>query len=123
MTDPAQLDVQALHAALDQRRTSLKMSWRQAAAAAGISPSTLTRLGQGKRPDMTSFAALVNWLGVSSEHFLSGITPTKRHDQDFLTVVSAHLRARKELSARSADALEDIIRAAYNRLKEQDDES
>ena len=120
MSEVAQLDVKTLFAALDQRRQSLKMSWRQAAAEAGVSPSTLTRLGQGKRPDVTSFAALVKWLGVSSEHFLSGVRASRPKDQDFLTVVSAHLRARKELSPKSAEALEDIIRAAYNRLKDRD---
>lgn len=123
MPEHAQLDVDALYAALDQRRKSLGLSWRQAATKAGVSPSTLTRLGQGKRPDVTSFAVLVKWLGVSSEHFLRGVKTGKSKDQDFLTVVSVHLRARKELSRESAGALEDIIRAAYNRLKSRNAET
>jgi transcriptional regulator with XRE-family HTH domain len=122
MTDP-ELDVGALYAALDQRRQSKKLSWRQAATAAGVSPSTLTRLGQGKRPDVTSFAALLKWLGIPAEHFLTGVKTSRGKEQDFLTVVSVHLRARKELSPRSAEALEDIIRAAYNNLRERDSES
>lgn len=122
MPERAQLDVDALYAALDQRRKSAQLSWRQAAAKAGVSPSTLTRLGQGKRPDMTSFAVLVKWLGVSPDHFLRGIKTGKPKDQDFLTVVSVHLRARKELSRESAEALEDIIRAAYNRFKNRNPE-
>lgn len=123
MPERAQLDVDALYAALDQRRRSLDLSWRQVAAKAGVSPSTLTRLGQGKRPDVTSLAALVKWLGVSPETFFRGMNTAKTKDQDFLTVVSTHLRARKELSRESAEALEDIIRAAYTRLKSRDAET
>ena len=120
MPEEAHLDVGTLYAALDQHRRSLGLSWRQAAGQIGISPSTLTRLGQGKRPDVQGFAALVKWLKVPPDQFLRGGRRPRHEEQDFLTVVSAHLRARKELSPRSAEALEDIIRAAYTRLKDRD---
>jgi transcriptional regulator with XRE-family HTH domain len=122
MSEAAHLDVETLYATLEQRRRSLEISWRQLAAQAGVSPSTLTRLGQGKRPDVQGLAALVSWLGVSPESFLRGNVRPAHESQDFLTVVSAHLRARKELSHKSAEALEEIIRAAYNRLKDRDAE-
>ncbi len=112
----AQLDVQALYAALDTRRKSDKLSWRQTAAEANVSASTLTRLGQGKRPDVDSFAALIHWLGVAPENFLGSPTE-QRPAPDLLTVISTHLRARRELTPKSAKALEDIIRAAYEQLK------
>src|SRR5213594_3016565 len=89
----SQLDVLRLHAALDSRRKTLKLSWRQLAGLAGVSPSTLTRLGQGKRPDVDGFAALVAWLGVAPDRFL-GTSPAKRAaSEDLVTVVSTHLRA------------------------------
>jgi transcriptional regulator with XRE-family HTH domain len=122
MSEAAHLDVETLYAALDQRRRSLDLSWRQVAAQASVSPSTLTRLGQGKRPDVQGLAALVSWLEVSPETFLRGNSRPAHESQDFLTVVSAHLRARKELSSKSAAALESIIRAAYDRLKDRDAE-
>jgi len=50
------LDVQALYDALDQQRRSKKLSWRQLAGEAGVSPSTLSRMTQGKRPDVDSLA-------------------------------------------------------------------
>ena len=115
MTDTAQLDVAALYAALDQHRQTKKLSWRKAADEAGVSPSTLTRLGQGKRPDVDSFAALIRWLGLPPDRFLRG--RTRRQSSDVLAVISTHLRAQKDLSPASAKALEDIIRAAYTQLR------
>lgn len=117
MTEDAQLDVEALYAALDQRRNSKGLSWRKAAAEAGVSASTLTRLGQGKRPDVDSFAALVQWLAVSPERFLKSDGRKKQESSDLMTVVSTHLRAQKDLTPDGAKALENILRVAYNQLR------
>jgi len=76
-------------------------------------------MGQGKRPDVDSFAALVHWLGVPPERFLKGGDRRSRQSADVLTVISTHLRAQKDLTPSGAKALEDIIRAAYNQLKIQ----
>ena len=53
------LDVQALYVTLDSERQQRGLSWRQVAQEAGIGPSTLSRMAQGNRPDVDSFAALV----------------------------------------------------------------
>jgi len=113
------LDTDALYAALDQRRQSSELSWRQVAQEAGVSPSTLTRLGQGKRPDVDGFAALVKWLGQSADDFLRPKHVDEDDERtDTMAVISAHLRSSKNLSSESAEALEDILRAAYKRLKD-----
>jgi len=114
------LDVAALYAALDEQRKAKNLSWRQVAKEAGVSPSTLTRMGQGKRPDVDSFAALIQWLGVPAEHFIRGSGKHKKvHEPDTLTVISTFLRAGKELTPKSADALQDIISAAFKALRER----
>lgn len=115
MTKP-RLDVQALCDALDQQRRSRKLSWRQVAAEAGVGPSTLSRMtSKGKRPDVDSFAALVEWLGVPADTFLRGAQPpadpvpaTKR---ETLAVLSTHLRADSSLSPQTVDALQDLLGA------------
>lgn len=114
------VDVTALHAALDEKRRSKGSSWRTIAGEAGISPSTLTRMAQGRRPDVDSFGALISWLGVPAERFIRSDSPEAGSDEepDALAVISTFLRARKELSPESAEALEDIVRAAYNGLKD-----
>ena len=112
------LDVDALYAALDANRKSQDMSWRDVAKEAGVSPSTLTRMAQGKRPDVDGFAALVAWLGLSADHFLrlakSGVA---KKSADPMAMISTYLRASKELDKKSVEALEDIIQAAWRTLK------
>lgn len=115
------VDVTALHAAVDQRRQSEGLSWRQLAGQLGISPSTLSRMAQGHRPDVDSFATIIGWLGVPAERFFTGSKP-QEDGAATLAMVSTHLRANKKLSDGSAKALEQIIRAAYEALKDPDED-
>lgn len=64
MTKPA-LDVDALYVALDRQRRRDRKKWRDVAHEAGLSASTLTRLGQGKRPDADGLVRLLAWLGTT----------------------------------------------------------
>jgi transcriptional regulator with XRE-family HTH domain len=114
----AHLDVETLYGALDARRKSKKLSWRDVAKEAGVSPSTLTRMSQGKRPDVDGFAALIAWLGVPADHFLKAPQSTKsKKKADPMAMISTYLRASPELDKKSLEALEDIIQAAWRRLK------
>lgn len=115
MTTP-HLDVPALYAALDAARRSKKISWRDLAASAGVSASTLSRMAIGKRPDVDSYAKLVTWLGVSAQAF---IRPPQEDQPEMMAVLSSHLRARRDLSPESAAALEEIVRAAYENLRQR----
>ncbi|MER6591386.1 helix-turn-helix domain-containing protein [Micromonospora purpureochromogenes] len=56
------INVPALYAALDAARKSKNLSWRQLAAEVGCSPSTMTRLANGYRPDADAFMTLTQWL-------------------------------------------------------------
>ena len=106
------LDVQALHDALDQQRRTKKLSWRQVAGEAGVSPSTLSRMTQGKRPDVDSFAALVNWLGAPAGAFLRGPAGEAIASRgEMLAVLSTHLREDKNISPKTVDALKDLLGA------------
>lgn len=61
----ARFDVEGLYRELDMERRERRMSWRGVATTAGISASTLSRIAQGKRPDVDSLAALLSWAGLS----------------------------------------------------------
>ncbi|MDQ4125725.1 MAG: helix-turn-helix domain-containing protein [Actinomycetota bacterium] len=119
MPEPV-LDVAALYGALDERRRSRGLSWRVLASEAGVSASTLTRMAQGRRPDVDSFAALTGWLGQSADLFLRRSPTDSVAEEEPLAVISTLLRARKDLSPASVDAIEEIVRAAYDRFRERD---
>lgn len=110
-------DGAAFYAALDAERQSRKLTWKQVAREAGISASTLTRMAQGKRPDVDSLAALVNWSGLRADDFVSR-TEGAPEGPDICTAISALLRADAQLSPRAAQAIEQVIRATYNAFKD-----
>lgn len=120
MTRPG-LDIDALHAALDRERQSREMSWRDVARETGVSAATLSRLAQGKRPDVDGFAALVDWLGLSADDFLRPGRPPQlagtRADSSAPAAISAYLRARRELDPQVVAMLEDIIASAHAHLR------
>jgi transcriptional regulator with XRE-family HTH domain len=109
------IDAAALYAALDQKRQIAGLSWRELAAELQLSPSTFTRMAQGHRPDVDAFATLIRWLGMPAEPFMRSTVPRDEAPEP-LAVISAYLRASPRLRPEEAEALEDIIQAAYRRL-------
>lgn len=63
-------DSKALYYALDEKRQSREMTWRQVASEIGVSVSTITRTQNGGRMEVDGMLAMVAWLGVSVETFL-----------------------------------------------------
>ena len=112
------VDIAALYAAVDQKRQAKNLSWRGLAADLKITPSTFTRMAQGLKPDVDTFASLVRWLGMSQDEFLRP-TPARREDADPVAMISSYLRASKNVTQEQADALEDIMNAAFRHLSKQ----
>ena len=108
------VDVEALYAALDNKRKTRGTSWREVARELDVSPSTFSRMAQGRRPDVDTFATLLRWLGMPAESFMRGTTATATEEP--VAMVSSYLRAARNVTPEDAEALEDIFRAAYNRL-------
>jgi transcriptional regulator with XRE-family HTH domain len=111
------VDVEALYAALDSKRKAQETSWREIARELEISPSTFSRMAQGRRPDVDTFATLVGWLGMPAESFMR----STRKEADATTeepvaMVSSYLRSARNIEPEDAEALEEIFRAAYKRL-------
>lgn len=113
----SKVDVSSLYGALDSKRQAAGLSWRQLAHALEIPPSTFTRMGQGARPDVDTFATLLRWLGMRADDFLatSG-DPQPKGEVEPMAMISTYLRSTKNISPETADAMEDIIRAAFRRL-------
>jgi len=122
MSEDRVVDVEALYEALDVKRRSEGLSWRDVATAVGVSASTLTRMAQGASPDVEGFGKMVRWLGVSADDFIARARgKASKKQEELLVVVSRHLRASKELDPKSAKALEGIIEAAYKQVKDLKD--
>lgn len=116
-----QFDVEAFYAALDSQRQSRRMNWKQVAQKSGVSASTLTRMAQGKRPDVDSMAALVAWSGLSADSFVK--TEGEMHSEsDPLAQIVGHLRADPNLDAVATSAIEAVIKAAYEKLRRDRDD-
>ncbi len=104
----------AFYRALDATRASRQLNWKQVADEAGVSASTLTRMAQGKRPDVDSLAALVRWSGLSADPYVGA--PTVMHTAEPLGQITALLQSDTSLSESGRDAMIDMIAAAYGRL-------
>lgn len=109
------IDVPTLYAVIDQTRQSQGFSWRGLARQLGITPSTFTRMAQGRRPDSDTFAVLVAWLGVPAEKFLMR-RDIASENPDPMAMISLYLRSARNVRPEDAKALEDIIGAAYRAL-------
>jgi transcriptional regulator with XRE-family HTH domain len=111
------LDLESLVGALDSERQARGLSWRQLAKQAGVSPSTLTRMQQGKLPDVNTFAALTKWLNIPAERFYSDQRPAKEAE-DPMAVISTLLRGKKKMNPKAMAALQELVNAAVELGKE-----
>ena len=110
-------DAEAFYAAIDSQRGAKGLNWKEVSAATGVGASTLTRMSQGKRPDVDGLAALLAWSGLNANDFIK--KELKRESQpESLAQITAVLRADRNLSKESARAIEEILRAAYKRFRE-----
>ena len=111
-------DVSLFHAALDARRVERGLRWFEVANEVGVSPSTLTRLGQGSRPDVDTFFKLCAWADLDPSGFDTKRSERTSTESDgSLPAIAAALRADKTLDADDVQLLEDVLTAAYQRIR------
>lgn len=110
-------DVAALHAAMDSERCSRRLAWKDVAAQSGVSASTLTRLSQGRQPDVNSLAAVTAWLGIPADHFMRADAVQEFGSASPLAQISSIIHRDPHLNPEGAVALEELIRATYARLR------
>src|SRR5215468_2731528 len=109
-------DGAAFYAALDAVRERRKLNWKEVAKASKVSASTLTRLAQGRRPDVDSLAKLLSWSALKAESFIRGDTVSAKTPET-LAMISTYLRADPHLEPNSVAALEELVKVTYRRLR------
>lgn len=109
-------DAMGFYSALDATRRAKGIVWKDVAHASGVSASTLTRMAQGKRPDVDSLAALAAWSGLKADDYVV-VGDYARPDAEPLALISTYLRADKHLTPTSAAAIDEIVRTAYEQMR------
>jgi hypothetical protein len=72
-------------------------------------------MAQGRRPDAASLAALSAWAGLNPSDFVDA--PYRAAQPEPMAQISSLLRADPALDVEAAEAVEAIVRAAYQRLR------
>lgn len=78
----------------------------------GVSAATLSRIEQGKIPDVDTFIRICKWLDVTTDTFI--ISDINKKPISTKEQVVAHLRAERELSRETVNMLIQMIDLAYS---------
>lgn len=114
-----EFDGMGFYKALNDIREEKDLTWRQVSEATGVSASTLTRMGQDKKPDAASLAKLSAWAGLNPANYVLNQQRDVPAGEDTLPQVFALFRADPSLNDKAIAALEEMVRAAYKSLKEK----
>lgn len=91
-------------------------SLRDLATELQISTATLSRVENGKLPDLYNFGILVEWLGDDPKVYFYA------DQEDVDDPIMGQLRAAQNISAETAGAFMEVIRATYVQVLFQTDE-
>jgi transcriptional regulator with XRE-family HTH domain len=115
---------QELGTAIKRRREELGLSLRDVADVTGVSASTLSRIENGTgKPDADNIARLTSWLDMPMDRIMgkqtasAEVEPVVYYPHEATPeIVEAHLRADKNLSPETANALSELFRVAYKQF-------
>ena len=119
------VNTEELGRAIRRRREELKLSLRDVADETGVSASTLSRIENGAgKPDADNIARLTSWLNMPMERVLSGRHANSDEapaviyypHESTTEIVEAHLRADRNLTPETANALSELFRVAYTQF-------
>ena len=120
MTTPAEVNLSKL-AAMIRTKRGIRGLRVVAQEIDGVSASTLSRIEQGKSPDIETFMRLCKWLGVSPDEFAAEHSKNTNQPNTMAEtpqVIEAHLRADRVLPHDTINALTEMIRLAYKAANE-----
>jgi transcriptional regulator with XRE-family HTH domain len=95
-----QFDRKLFSASIQAKLIESHLSLREAAKESGMSLATLSRLANGKVPDIDNFAAAVHWLQIDAQAFMDapkGAVMTNREKWSWLHLCLQDLDVSEEL--------------------------
>jgi transcriptional regulator with XRE-family HTH domain len=108
----AELNTEKLAAMVRAKRS--RRGLREVAAEIGnVSASTLSRVEQGKVPDLETFFELCKWLNVGPEEFTGERIGSSEAAVSTPEKIEVHLRADRTLDPATVDALVTMVKLAY----------
>ncbi len=112
--------------AIKRRREELKLSLRDVADVTEVSASTLSRIENGTgRPDADNIARLTQWLDMPvdrlmTKHSGNSVEPVIYYPHEATPeIIEAHLRADRNLTPETANALSELFRVAYEQFSDR----
>lgn len=112
MTDP----LEDLGPLVRSRRKQLGLSLRDASEVSGVPVATLSRIEQGRMPDLGTFRRVVEWIGEKPERFFT----TAERAENTPVAIAEHLRSDPALTPDAADKIAGIVRDLYDTLATAD---
>jgi transcriptional regulator with XRE-family HTH domain len=106
----ANINLKNIGRKIEEKRAD--MGLREAAKIIGVSPATLSRIENGKIPDLDTFSKLCKWLELDPGNVM-GVTPKKQED---VGQVKVHFKKDDAVHADTAQALANMIMAAQRAL-------
>ncbi len=120
--NPSLISTIELGKAIKRRREELKLSLRDVGDLTEVSASTLSRIENGTgRPDADNIARLTQWLDMPVDrlmtHTSDNVEPVIYYPHEKTPeIIKAHLRADKNLTPETAEALSELFRVAYQQF-------
>lgn len=111
-------NAEGFYSSLDAHRKALGITWKKLADKSGVSASTLTRMGQGKRPDVDSLAALASWSGIDVKKFYTTDREIRERPET-IAEITALLRADQELGEEGSVMMEKMINSLYEEMRKR----
>ena len=111
------IDASELATRIKARRRERAISLRAAAAEAGVSAATLSRVERGDYlPERDNLFRLLRWVGAPATEPAG---PAEPHPPGAATMeaIELHLRADKDLTPDDAETIAQMVRLAYERLR------
>ena len=118
MSDDKELfDAKRFYTDLDMARQARDLKWKDVGAATQVNPSTLSRMGQGQKPDANALAALSAWSGLNPADYVKNVQRAAKPDT--LTLISSTLGEDPNLTTENAARIRDTLKSLYEALKIQ----